>query len=322
MRKFVSIALVGGVLASVVFGLPQAALAQGAGGPIDVQNCQVILIKDPTLYATKPGRLTMAPEEGDPVEKDQVVAKIDDTEALLSLHAARVERDVAAEQAKNDVDIRFAEAQELVTGAEVAEAKAANRKAAGAMSDSEIRRREFQHQRSGLATEQAKRDHKMAAMQVKVANAKMQAAKHEWETRQVRSEINGVVSERFMQVGEWVNAGDPIAKLIQLDKVRVLGYVDANLVSRNDVLDKPVTIHIRLAGPDAPEQLSGQITHAGFEVDQAGTYKVWADIDNQMDATGHYKIHPGCNARMVIGSRGRLDISSGGGTQFMPAPGR
>jgi multidrug resistance efflux pump len=278
----------------------------------------VILINDPTLFAAKPGRLVEGPNEGDRVQAGQVIARIDDTEALLSYQAATYEKEVAQKKAENDVDIRYAEAQEKVTEAEYDEAVEANERARGAMSQSEIRRRKFQHKRSGLATEQARRDHILAQIEVKVADAKLQAAKHDWETRRLTSEINGVVSERFMQVGEWANAGDPVAKLMQLDKIRVLGYVEANRIARNDVIGKPVMIDVRLTGSRV-ERIQAKIDHAGFEVDGAGTYKVWADIDN-IGEGGDFAIHPGCTAKMVIDISGRLGLNAGN-SQFISAPG-
>ena len=314
MRRILSLGL-------FLFGacLTQSGSAQESGG-IEVQNCQIILINDPTLYAAKPGRLIAGPSEGDRVQKDQVIAKIDFTEALLSLKAAMVEKDVAVKQAENDVDIRYAEAQEKVTEAEYEEAVEANKRAAGALSQSEVRRRKFQHARSGLATEQARRDHEMAQMQVEVADAKVQAARHDYETRHIKSEINGVVSERYMQVGEWVNAGDPIAKLMQLDKIRVLGWVDASRLGRNEVIGKPVSIEVTLTG-NRVERIPAQISHAGFEVDASGSYKIWADIDN-IEENGEYAIHPGCTAHMIIDLSGRLGTSAGRDQQFIPAPGR
>ena len=294
------------LIASVAFGQERSGL--------EVRDAQVILINDPTVFAAKPGRLTAGPEEGNIVAAGDVVARIDDTEALLSLKAAMVEEDVAKKQADNDVDIRYAEAQELVTLAEYEEALEANKRAPGALSESEVRRRKFQHKRSGLATEQARKDHIIAKAQVKVATAKVQAARHEWETRRIKSEIGGVVSQRFAQVGEWVNAGDPIAKLMQLDKVRVIGYVDADSIARNDVIGKSVVIEVRLTG-NRRERIPARITHAGFQVGTDNTYKVWADIENILDGN-QFAIHPGCPARMMIDTGNVAQRN-----QFLPAPG-
>lgn len=304
MRRILSLSLL--LIASVV-------VAQERSG-LEVRDAQVILINDPTIFAGKPGRLTAGPEEGDIVALGDVVARVDDTEALLSLKAAMVEEDVAKKQAENDVDIRYAEAQELVTLAEYDEAVEANRRAKGAMSESEIRRRRFQHKRSGLATEQARKDRLIAMAQVKVATAKVQAAKHEWETRRITSAVGGVVSQRFAQVGEWVNAGDPIAKLMQLDQVRVIGYVDADAIGRNDVIGKKVVVEVSLTG-NRKERISAEISHAGFQVGSDNTYKVWADIKNIVEGN-QYAIHPGCAARMMIDTG-----SAQPRRQFLPAPG-
>ena len=304
MRRILSLSLM--LIASV-------AVAQERSG-IEVQNAQVILINDPTIFAGKPGRLTAGPEEGDIFAADEAIARVDDTEALLNLKAAMVEEDVAKKQAANNVDIRYAEAQEEVTMAEYEEALAANRKAKNAMSESEIRRRKFQHERSKLATEQARNDHIIAQAQVKVATAKVQAAKHEWDTRRIKAPVGGVVSQRYAQVGEWVNAGDPIAKLMQLDEVRVIGYVDSNSIARNDVIGKKVVIEVSLTG-NRKERYAAEISHAGLQVGTDNTYKVWADIKNVIERN-QYVIHPGSAARMMIDTG---DASQR--QQFLTAPG-
>ncbi len=295
--------------------LTSVADAQQERSGLEVNECQIITIKDPTLYATKPGRLTAAPEEGDVVSVGSVVAKIDDKEALLSLRAAMIEEAIAKKQAENDVDIRYAEAQEKVTEAEYQEALDTNKRAPGTISESETRRRKFQHKRSGLATEQARRDHVIAVENVKLATAKVQVAEHEWKTRRVTSEIAGVVSERYAQVGEWVNAGDPIAKLMQLDRVRVLGWVNAAGIARNEVIGKDVVVEITLGGGKPPRRIPARLNHAGFQVTADATFKVWADIPN-IQEDGQFLIQPGCDATMHIDVNGLARRDS-----LVPAPG-
>ena len=305
-----------GLLLSGAF-LAQSTVAQEKIG-VDVQNCQVILINDPVLFATKPGKLVIAPEEGMRVNKGEMIAQIDDTESRLGYEEALLRLEAAQMAAENDVDVRYAEAQEKVTQAEVDEAVEANKRAPGAISESQVRRRKFQHERSGLATEQARLEFKKTDLEAKIALATAKKAKHDLETRQLTSEITGVVSERLKQVGEWAREGDPIARLMQLDEIRVLGYVPADRIARNEVIGKPVLIDVHLTG-NRVERIKAKIDHAGFEVDQAGTYKVWADIKN-IDDGGDFAIHPGCTARMIIDVDGRLGLNAGGPT-FISAPG-
>ncbi len=294
MHPFMKLAFTVFCVAIVCPSLP----AQESANEYFVRDCVVTLIDDPTLFSGKPGLLEEVPKEGDKVAQEEIVALVDDTEAKLAYRAAWYELSVTKKTAENDVDIRYAKAQELVTQAEVDEVVEANQRAPNAISQSEVRRRRFQHDRSILATEQATRDHTLAELQVQVSQAKVDSAAQEVAMRRVKSPITGVVTEVYGQVGEWVNAGDPIAKLIRLDKVRVVGYVEAQKWAPSEIKGRTVTVEVTLSG-NRQQQLQGKIDFAGYVIDGTGRYKVWSDIDN-IEENGDYVIRPGMDATMSI----------------------
>lgn len=287
--------------------------AQESSGDLFVTDCLVTLIDDPTLFSGKPGLLKEVPKEGDPVTDEQEVARVDDTEAVLAYQAAKYKLTVAEKEAENDVNIRYARAQELVTQAEVDEVVEANKRSANAISLSEVRRRKFQHQRSILGTEQETLTHILAGLQVKVSKAELDAATQEVAMRRIKSPITGVVTEVYGQVGEWINAGDPVAKLIRLDKVRVVGYIDAKKWAPSDIKGRIVTVEVTLSG-DRQQQFTGTIDHAGFVIDGTGRYKIWTDIDNRDDGGG-FVIRPGMDATMSINLSESINLTNVGASK-------
>ncbi len=282
--------------------------AQERSGDHFVTDCIVTLIDDPTVFSGKPGLLKKVPKKGDHVTESQIVAQVDDTEAQLALQAAGYELIVAEKQAENDVDIRYAKEQENVTQAEVDEVVEANKRASNSISQSEVRRRKFQHRRSILATEQATRDHILAELQVEVSKAQRDAANQEVLMRSIKSPIVGVVTEVYGQVGEWVNAGDPIAKLIRLDKVRVIGYIDAKKWAPNEIKGRSVTVEVTLTR-DRRQQFKGTIDYVAFEIDGTSNYQIWSDIDNR-DEGGDFVIRPGADATMSINMNESINLTN------------
>ena len=85
-----------------------------------------------------------------------------------------------------------------------------------------------------LEAKRAKLRIELADMQKKIAEAQMIAkrsegkiAEFELTRRKVTAPATGFIEARIAQLGEWVQPGTPIATLIQMDRLRVEGDVDA-----------------------------------------------------------------------------------------------
>ena len=44
----------------------------------------------------------------------------------------------------------------------------------------------------------------------------------------ITSPLDGVIVQLYRKPGEWVSPGDPIARLVRMDRLRVEGFVDAS----------------------------------------------------------------------------------------------
>ena len=76
---------------------------------IVVPHCQVFLIEHAEVPALESGPLIdVRVQEGFLVKQDDLLAQIDDKQALMVKLSAEAERDAALERAKDDIDVRYA----------------------------------------------------------------------------------------------------------------------------------------------------------------------------------------------------------------------
>ena len=118
----------------------------------------------------------------------------------------------------------------------------------------------------------------------------MEAAQKAIERREIRSPIDGVVEEVFPHQGEWLQPGDPLARVIRTDRLYVEGYVDAARWNPADVRDRPVTVEARLAG-DQQESFKGRIFNVKPRM-ESGNYRVVAEVDNR-EVEGEWLLRAG-----------------------------
>jgi len=246
----------------LAFGAVLAAAAGGAGwfgydwwtvGRFTVSTDDAyVQTYNTTLAAKVPGYVAeVRVTDNSPVHAGDVIATIDDGDYRLAAEQARAK--VATEQATIARMTHQIEAQQAAVGQ--AEAQVVSAQAAAKRWDLELARQNFLAtkdfaSRQTLEQAQASRAQAVAAVQSAQAAAKSAAANVEvlqgqqMEAVQTLAElktalakagrdlsftvihapIDGVIGNRAMQVGDYVQPGQRLASLVPLDKV----YVDAN----------------------------------------------------------------------------------------------
>lgn len=186
--------------------------AAASTGEIRVENALIELIDKAELASTQTGVLAFdVPEEGTQVQKDQVIARLDDTVPRASLAVAQA-------QASTDAEIRAAERIVEVADSEVDSAIEANRKFSGTVSDQEMNRLKLTAARSKFDVDTAKRD-------LEVAVARVHEAKMLLTTYEIKAPFAGIVRKRLKRNGEAVRQGDPVLELVSTDRLRVTARV-------------------------------------------------------------------------------------------------
>ena len=105
----------------------------------------------------------------------------------------------------------------------------------------------------------------------------------------VRSPVSGYVHRKLTEEGEWVGPGSPIATIIDMDKLKVVGNVPE---SRLRYVEEGAEVDIVIPARD--EVMTGTIHRIGLDaLPQTRTYPVEVHISNP-----EMKLRPGMHARV------------------------
>jgi macrolide-specific efflux system membrane fusion protein len=289
----VSLVMLGSVL--VLAGAPSGSSAS----VVSVPHCLVSLIEEAQVPAEEPGVLDeVNVREGQQVQKDAVLAKIDDDLVQMQNKISELELKVADEQAANDVNVRYAKAAAEVARAAYDQRVEANQRVPGAVPKGELREYYLKWQSLILQIEQSELDLRVAGLQAQVSEAQVEAAREQIERRQILSPWDGVVVDIKRNAGEWVNPGDEVLYLVRMDRLRIEGFLSADEYMPAQIQDRPVTIEVKLAG-NRVAKFQGKVTFVDPLVDAGRDFKVFAEVANRQE-NGFWVARPGLTATMHI----------------------
>lgn len=279
----------------LMFTCPVVAAAQD----VRIDRCLVSLIVDRQIAAQEAGLLvSLQVREGVAVAEGAVLGHVNDSQAQLSRKSAVAQQAIAEERANEDVEIRYAQAAASVAEYEYKVNREANDRVPGARSVTELQRLLLQHRRAMLEIEASQHRQKVARLEGEAKAVEVEAADDAILRRQVIAPLAGEVVEVYRHVGEWVQAGDAVVRLVQLDRLRIEGFVNAAQYSPDEIQNRPVSVTAQLARGRV-EQFTGQIVHVHPQVNASGEYRVWAEVVNRRSGDA-WLLLPGMYAEMSI----------------------
>ncbi len=279
---------------------PVSQLTPQPGAAVTIPHCLVSVIDDVQVPAQESGLLqAVNAEDGTLVKKNDLLAQIDDRAPKLQRYAAEVEREAALAKASDDVEVRLAEASLEVAQADVAASEKINADSPGLVPATEYRKLKMMRKRAELQIDKSKLDLSVAKMTADVHDAAVKAADDTIERRRILSPMDGVVLARLKQTGEWVNAGEPVLRVIRMDALRVEGLLPAADVNPAEVHGQPVRVEVDIARGQRA-QFTGRVTHISPVVTAGNKYRVRAEVVNRLD-NQQWQLRPGMSAVMTIG---------------------
>jgi multidrug efflux pump subunit AcrA (membrane-fusion protein) len=283
-----------------VSGPPSASsVAQSKDHVVQLKQCLVSLIHDVEVPAREAGVLVKIDvREGQEIKVDQQVAQIDDERAKAQQVVAQHQLKHAQATATNDVNVRYAKAAAKVSEAELTAAQSLNQLSPGTISVAEIRRLDLALKHATLAIEQAENDQHLSDLASHVRSAELKAAEIDVRRRAIFAPVAGTVVEILKKPGEWLQAGEAVLRIVQLERLRVEGFVQAEQVGGEELADRPVTVSVRRQRGQTA-QFAGKIVFVNPIIEASGNYRVWAEVDNRRKA-GHWLLQPGMEAQMTI----------------------
>ncbi len=227
-------------------------------------------------------------------------AEVDEHATLVVLNAetfkadyevALAEEEIAKLQAENRVKVLYAQKTAEVTEKTLAKSVDANVQFARTIPSTEIEKLQLQLDQAILSGEQAQMEFDVAQWTSRLKQKVVAASRIKLDSRTIRSPLAGTIAQVLVQPGQWVNAGEPIVRVLDLDHLRVEGYFSQDLIR-----------HIRPGTTGSfIYTLGGEVTRVPVRVSFVspeiveGIFQVRADVDNR-------------NRAYVPGTTGKLTL--------------
>ncbi|MGE3405666.1 MAG: efflux RND transporter periplasmic adaptor subunit [Pirellulales bacterium] len=268
-------------------------------GQARLERCLVSLIEDVEVPASEAGQLVaVEAREGLQVEAGALLARINDDQPQHMRKIALAEQKAAEEQASNDVKVRYSKALTAKSGTDYRDTTILNRRSPGTISASEERRKLLELRAAELQVEQAELDQRVAKFTAESKSSELAAADTAIARRQILAPISGMVVETHKKLGEWVQPGETVLRIVRLDRLRVEGFLNASEHNPHEVMNRPVLVEVPLAHGRV-EQFRGKVVFVSPLVEADGEFRVWAEVVNRTEGD-QWLLLPGLNAAMSI----------------------
>lgn len=290
---------------------PSTALSGSAG--LRAENCMVKTIQNIRVPAGAEGRITeMLAVEGANVKPGDVLALIDDTQAQLTLRLRQAEEREAELNALNDINYRNAVKSEQLAKAEAEAYKELRRQ--GATPRWEMEKKILEADTAGLRIELAELQESVAKVQYIAKRTERELAEHELARRKIVAPFAGFIENRVAQLGEWVQPGSPVLQLVQLDKLRVEGDIDALQYAGQIARGTPAKVYIYTNSQRSPGvidfenamEIEARIGFVSSEIDLNHRHRIWVEVENQQIGE-EWVFKPGMEADIVVYPAGTVN---------------
>ena len=210
-----------------------------------------------TVAAEVGGRLlAFGLEEGDRVARDSVVGLVDTVPLVLERQGLVARRAAAAARTREAAsNIGALEVQRTIADRELARTERLLRQSAATAQQgdqAEQGARVVREQLAGAHAAQSSARQEVAALEAQVASIDDKLARS-----RIRSPLGGTVLARYVEAGEFVQAGQPLFKLAALDSLTFRAYV-SNAQLTQLKLGQEVTVGVDRA--DSIATMPGRVT--------------------------------------------------------------
>lgn len=246
-----------------------------------VESALVTVIEQVEVPARVEGVLVeLNAKEGQLVSTGEGLARIEDTEAALTLRRAAYELDIARKQAKSDIKIRVARKAAQIADLELQRARESVEKYKKSVSETELDRLRISAEKAVLDVDQTIHDQEVAELTTLLKETERQLAEAAVERRRIPAPLSGVIVQVHKHRGEWVEPGQTLLRMLRIDRLRVEGLTNVKRLT-SDPMGRRVTLAVDLPGRGAT-QFEGAVVFVSPEVNPVnGQVRIWAEVDNR-----------------------------------------
>lgn len=271
------------------------------GGDPTITKCRIALVNDVEVPAGEAGVLVyLGVKEGDNVKAEELIGQIDDREARQAFRIAQYAKRAADARAEDDIEIVYSRAAAAVAREDWQEMEQAHLRVEKSVTENERRKAKLEYDRSLLAIEKAEKDQMLAGLDADTKQAELEGGRLAVDKRRVLAPFDGMVLEVLRDEQEWVQPGEPIVRVAQLDQLQVDGYLYFDEHDPREIDGCEVTVEVT-AGRGRKHQATGRIVHIDprAEYDGRYRYRVRAEIANRQQG-GRWLIQPKLPADMTV----------------------
>ncbi|MEM7478129.1 MAG: HlyD family efflux transporter periplasmic adaptor subunit [Planctomycetota bacterium] len=227
------------------------------------------------------------------VAKSTSLIRLNDELFSAECDVARAELEIANLEALNRVHVEYANKSAEVAAAVLQKSVQANQIFSRSIPETEIQKLKLEWEQSRLSGEQASMEFDTAQWARILKERRVQAAKVRLDSRTVRAPFGGKVAQIYVQPGQWINAGEPIVRLLDSHRLRAEAYFNEDLI-RQVKAGQRARFEYRLGGQTYV--VAAEVTFVGVEIVE-GIFQVWAEFEN---AKGLHL--PGTEGRLILTS--------------------
>ena len=271
-----------------------------AAEEIKIPGALVKLIDQLDVPARQSGTIAeLSVQEGARVKQGAVLARVEDTEAKFAEERANVELQIATQNATSDVAVRSGERTLVAAAAELKRAEEARAKLRDLVTESEMDKLRLAADQARLAIEKAQHERAVAQLQRDLKKVEADFSARKVALHQAVAPFPGVVVQVNKRLGDWVEPGDKLLRLVRLDRLRTEAYLDAAAATAG-LEGRPVTLTVEQPGK-SPAVFPGKLTFVSPEIDPINrSVRVLAEFENP-----NFALQPGMRGTLTIPTAGR-----------------
>lgn len=262
--------------------------------PIKVEGAILKTIDSTAVSAQVSGVLSDATlREGALVKKGQCLARVNDSAVRIKLDQLKLQIDIALRKKDNTIDKQVATKNREVAETEYQRALSANERVPNTYPLNEVDRLKLVAERSRLEEERAVYNMQMAALEADVATSDYVQTEDLLSRHFITSPVDGMIVAVEKRLGEWVEPGTEIYRIVRTDTLRIEGLIpvntdDGNLIGRS--------VNIELLRGDKRQMFAGKVVFVSPDANPVNSLvRVFIEVDNL-----ERKLRPGLQVRAEI----------------------
>ena len=265
-------------------------------GTIELQGAILKTIDATTLAAQVAGPIKeMVIKEGEIVAAGQTLGRIDDEALRLELQQLKTQVAMAEKKQSNDINQRLAEKSRQVASTEYQRALGANARVKDTYPVNEIDRLRLIADRAQLEVERAAYEQELAAFDVILAKGSYRQAYERYTRHQLLAPAGGVVVSVDKRIGEWVEPGTDLLRIVRIDQLRVEGFIPADR-ARPSLVGQAA--RVALVGEPNNQWWPGKVVFVSPDANPVNSQvRVFIEVDNREAA-----LRPGLRVRATMDS--------------------